>query len=603
VLSAVGSGALSPNSNVFVNGGTLDVSASPQTVMSLAIGASGALNLGAGNLLTSAGSVTFGNGSLNILNYTPGATEALMVYGAHANSGSDAFLSFTVDGSASTGYQLTYQAGELDISPTLFGNNSVLVASTSALSFGRVLASSIASLPVTVGLSSGTVNSIGNSTGATATVLSGGSQGVAITSGTASGAGAITGAPQNWTVNVALTGGLGPHSDTLAIQNTGDDGSGASGNFGLPFTGNLQSVITVAVSGSVVSQRTVVDPAPTVLPGTWQGSYHAGDPINVPVAFGYSYPGGGSGALSDTESTSVASYSGSADANGLTLAGGPDDITSSAGFTRTLTGIAAVGSGSGEFTLNVSPELSSTATVTASYSINVTSGNMLWAGSSGANWSTGGWVDSVPGGAAVAPGLNPAWTHSDTAAFTSSDGSAATVALDVSPSVQAIAFTGTTGYTLAGAGGTLSLNNSGSGASISANASALSVIDAPILLADNLTVTGSGSMLFASSSSIADNGAGLSLTLNASGGTLVLSGSDSYSGGTYVQAGTLVVTNPAGIADGINITIGDATLFPVSAAAAPAVTPVPEPATPVLLAAGASMLLLWRSRGRRRRSA
>ena len=606
VLSAVASGALSPNSNWFVNGGTLDATAGPQTVKSLTIGPGGVLNLSAGYLLTCTNSATFGNGTLNILNFTPGSTEALIAYGAHANSGSDAFLSFTVDGSSSTGYQLVYQANELDITPALTGNNSVLVPSTSSLSFGRVLSTSIAALPVTVGLSSGTMNS----TGATAAILSGGSQGAVITSGTASGAGTITDAPQNWTVNVALTGGLGPHSDTLLIQNTGDSGSGASGNFGLPFTGNLQSPISVAVSGTVVSARTVVAPATAALPGTFQGSYHAGDPISVPVAFTYNYPGGGSGNLSETESASVAAYSGGADANGISLAGGPDEITTSAGFTRILSGTAAVGSGSGSFTLNVTPELSSTATVTASYTISVTSGNMNWAGPSGGSWSIGVWSDTAAGGAPVAPGLNPAWTHSDVANFSSGTGSAATVNLDLSPSLRAIAFTGTTGYTLAGAGGTLSLNNGGGGAAIAVNASAQSVIDAPVLLADNLTVTGSGALLYAASSSIADNGAGLSLTLNASGGTLVLSGSDSFTGGTNVQAGRLIVTSPDGIADGTSVTVGDPTFFPPEARAAipsartniipaMAVAPVPEPATLAILAATASLILL----GRNRRSA
>ena len=534
----------------------------------------------------------------------------MIAFGAHANSGSDAFASFTVDGSGSTGYQLVYQSNELDITPTLNGNNSVLVPSTSSLSFGRMLSTSTAALSVTVGVSSGTMNS----TGATAAMLSGGSLGAAITSGTASGAGTITNAPQNWSVTVALAGGLGPHSDTLQIQNTGDSGSGASGNFGLPFTGNLQSPINVAVSGAVVSARTVVAPAAAALPGTFQGSYHAGDAISVPVTFDYSYPGGGSGSLSDTESASVAAYSGGADANGITLAGGPDDVTTSAGFTRTLTGTAAVGSGSGSFTLNVTPELSSTAAVTASYSISVTSGNMNWGGPSGGSWSAAGWSDTVAGGAAVAPGLNPAWTHSDVANFTSTAGSAATVSLDVSPSLRAIAFTGTTAYILSGAGGTLSLNggslnSGGGGASIAVNASAQSVIDAPVLLADNLTVSGSGSLLFSASSSIADNGAGMSLTLISSGGTLVLSGSDSYTGGTNVEEGTLVVTSPDAIADGTSLTVGDPILFlPEATMAIPsarpniipaaAVAPVPEPASLAILAAGTGLLLLGHKRRR-----
>ena len=354
----------------------------------------------------------------------------------------------------------------------------------------------------------------------------------------------------------------------------------------------------------MVSQRTVNPPALTALPGSWQGSYHAGDAISVPVAFGYSYPGGGSGSLSDTESASVAAYSGGPDANGITLSGGPDSITSSAGFTRTLTGTAAVGSGSGSFTLNVIPELSSSASVTAAYTIAVTSGNMIWAGvgyplAGGGSWSSGVWTDAVAGGAPVAPGLNPSWTHSDVANFGSSSGSAVTVNLNVSPSLRRLPFRGTSGYTLAGAGGTLSLNNGGDGASIMANASLPSVIDAPLLLADNLTVAGSGELVFGASSSIADNGAGMSLTLNATdpqagAPSLVLSGSNNYTGGTDVMAGRLVVTSPYAIPDGTSLTVGDASYFGASVLAdrpAPppsgGIAPVPEPGTLALLAAGA----------------
>ena len=52
-LMAAAAGALSPNSDFTINGGTLDATGYAQTVQSLTVGALGALNLSIGNLLTS----------------------------------------------------------------------------------------------------------------------------------------------------------------------------------------------------------------------------------------------------------------------------------------------------------------------------------------------------------------------------------------------------------------------------------------------------------------------------------------------------------------------------------------------------------------------
>jgi autotransporter-associated beta strand protein len=91
--------------------------------------------------------------------------------------------------------------------------------------------------------------------------------------------------------------------------------------------------------------------------------------------------------------------------------------------------------------------------------------------------------------------------------------------------------TGSTGLTLAGTG---------------SNPAAITVISgthwvqAPILLDSNLVVSSSGSLTLGGN--LSDGGLAKSLTLNG-GGELILSGSNSYSGGTIVTAGTLDVTN------------------------------------------------------------
>jgi autotransporter-associated beta strand protein len=89
-------------------------------------------------------------------------------------------------------------------------------------------------------------------------------------------------------------------------------------------------------------------------------------------------------------------------------------------------------------------------------------------------------------------------------------------------------------------------------------------------------------------------------------GTLLLTGTNSYTAGTTVNGGTLIATNPQAIQDGTNLAVGDPTLLgmlpaPVLPSAAvpaesSAVASVPEPATWVLLAAGIGCMALWRRR-------
>jgi fibronectin-binding autotransporter adhesin len=87
-------------------------------------------------------------------------------------------------------------------------------------------------------------------------------------------------------------------------------------------------------------------------------------------------------------------------------------------------------------------------------------------------------------------------------------------------------------------------------------------------------------------------------------GSLTLTGTNSYTGGTYVEGGTLVAANNEAIEDGTSLFVGNAnelTLFggvvPATAGgaiAAPATAPVPEPDTLALMAAGGVLLLLCR---------
>ena len=100
------------------------------------------------------------------------------------------------------------------------------------------------------------------------------------------------------------------------------------------------------------------------------------------------------------------------------------------------------------------------------------------------------------------------------------------------------------GYTLSGTGAnTLTFSNSGGGAMITVTGGS-HVIGAPVVLADNLTVSNSGTLTFGPGSSITNNGSG-DLTLLGPG-SVVLSVSNAFTGATHLGAGgpALVIANP-----------------------------------------------------------
>ena len=233
--------------------------------------------------------------------------------------------------------------------------------------------------------------------------------------------------------------------------------------------------------------------------------------------------------------------------------------------------------------------------VLASTSSVATSGG-TWTGGSASWTSTANWVsNTVP--------------SSGTVAF--AGGSAISVTLDSPQSAGALVFSATNSggsFTLLkGTNGSLTLGSS-AGASINV-ASGSHEINALVTLANNLVVSGSGILTFGTSGNITDNNAGYSLTMSGSGGGLILSGSDSYTGGTIVSAGTLAATAAAAIPYNQSLTISaggtfifdplaTASSLASSQAASPdavyAVQPasrgvvaaVPEPGTLALLVAG-----------------
>ncbi len=129
-----------------------------------------------------------------------------------------------------------------------------------------------------------------------------------------------------------------------------------------------------------------------------------------------------------------------------------------------------------------------------------------------------------------------------------------TVNLDgVSPSLADLTFDSMGGYTIAqGSGGTLQLDNGDSPATLIVAAGS-DTINAPVLLDSSVLVLPAAGSQLTISGGI--SGAGQSLTVDDQG-TVVLTGTNSYSGGTMVSAGTLITTNPSAIAANTSLTIG-----------------------------------------------
>jgi autotransporter-associated beta strand protein len=240
----------------------------------------------------------------------------------------------------------------------------------------------------------------------------------------------------------------------------------------------------------------------------------------------------------------------------------------------------------------------------------------------GTNWSAGSVPASVPGASAVV-GVPTT--------------SQVTITLDIPQTLGSLTFTTSGeggGYTLLDNTGTNSLTMSNSSnlspAVINVTSGTHSIAASTMIAGGNLAVSASSNGLLTISGNILDdsnsgsipaNARSLTLTSADGTGELILSGTNSYAGGTFVESGTLVLTNNEALAAGSSLTIGDASAFAggltgagsdtgsVSSGLsspladheymvpAPSITPVPEPGTLVLVAAGVvAGLATWRRR-------
>ncbi len=167
-------------------------------------------------------------------------------------------------------------------------------------------------------------------------------------------------------------------------------------------------------------------------------------------------------------------------------------------------------------------------------------GSFTW--SNAGNWQ-GGVVPGAAGGAAV---------------FGAAVGSGtATITLDTALTLGSLTFSpGAVGsYILTSSGGSsLQLANSGGSASISV-ASGSDAINAPIILGDSVNVSVVDGTSLKVLGPISQSGGSDGLTLSG-GGSLTLSGTNSYTGGTVVSSGTLVVTSPSALSSSGQLNVG-----------------------------------------------
>jgi autotransporter-associated beta strand protein len=158
----------------------------------------------------------------------------------------------------------------------------------------------------------------------------------------------------------------------------------------------------------------------------------------------------------------------------------------------------------------------------------------IWTNGAGGNWSvSGNWSGgNVPG---LFEPIN------DTAAFgaASTSGTSVTVTLDTNPQVSAMTFSSTSSYLLQATGAnTLTLGATSEVALVTVSAGS-QTIAAPLILATSADFAPAAGTQLTISGAISGPG-GLALT---GAGTLIFSGTNSYTGGTTISAGTLALGN------------------------------------------------------------
>jgi autotransporter-associated beta strand protein len=517
----------------------------------------------------------------SVLNGTNGLQLSASSYTAFFNNGSTA-IGTSVNSSSNTAF------------PTLPNRAAVLSGLTTVTDH----------LPLVADYQFATVATIGLSGATSATIITGGTAtlGATLTNSAAAGSNNL-----DYTLSAAVLGGsaaLGnpsPGSGTLA--------AGSSQPFTVAATSTLlgSSTITLTASDPNASNN------PQTINATLTVLDHAAGTAAVTAGDGFLVRAGATGL---TATISVVNAAGARSGlqigaapsiGGGTLGGGPAvPYLVSAGSAQTYMATFGIGNTAGTFSDMVTfasagdnqslPGASAPGSLSVSITGNVYSGNAVWTGPA-ASWATGGNWRDASGGPTNPPGGDGVLGH-DTATFASSGAATAIDLTGANPNLQALSFS-SSDYTLSN--GSLTLQSTTGTATVTVNSNKQTIAGSTVLtLASPADVVVAAGAELDINAGIGQAGGPQSLQKDG-GGTLVLSGTNTFDGGALVEAGALVVNNSAALADASNVTVGNSSLFGVVIASGASAAgelpgsgtsavPVPEPGTIALLAMGAALL-------------
>ena len=532
---ALGIGNAIPSNSALTLGdatttGTLNMGAYTNAIGSLAFGAGGgAITMAASQTSTAqlAASGTFVLGTGNTINLT-GMSNSAGLY--KLVSGSSLTGTFGTVTGLDSAYTLAYSGTGLDAqhkANQAFSNPTasfdIITGGTHAV--GATLANSApgGSSALVVALADnsgtgGTVAGLSSSTGSAVAVGSPSTIGGTFTAGT-------VGLGRTWNIKNTDAGAVSNSSTTSGSVNVYDHASPSVVTGGSLALGTLHAGYTGTVTSS----------------NTDSVSNASGTRVNLK---------GGAAAIGNISLGSVSGLvqGGSAGSISATLATGQGTGVINQNFTYTLADDSSLEGAS-----------ASVATRTINVSGQVYSGYMIWAGASGGGWSTdASWNDSADYSVHAAPGMDAGFAGVDAATFGGSAGNVTVNLNGATPNLNALAFQSAGSTTIAKGGGSGNLTFAGTTPGVTA--SGAHAISAPVTLAASLTanVTNNGDSLEISGA-IGESGGAKSLTKTGAG-TLSLSGANTYTGGTAVNAGTLSVGNNDGLGTG-SVTVNGGILF------------------------------------------
>jgi autotransporter-associated beta strand protein len=225
-----------------------------------------------------------------------------------------------------------------------------------------------------------------------------------------------------------------------------------------------------------------------------------------------------------------------------------------------------------------------------------------WNGSGSGSWNTpSNWTTNAsPSGVGVTALLGSAATSSTT------------ITLDSAQTLGTLTFANSNAsYTLtAGTSGSGSLTLDNSGGTMGGQIIVLGgthSIAAPLIISSSaayVSITSGGSLDISGNIGESNGSHSLSLSSSDASGVLSLDGSNTFSGGVYVNSGTLILNGADALAPGSTLVIG--TTVPPSnpdaissSVASPTLAPVPEPGTLTMFVVCAAGIILLRWRRKR----